>query len=118
MAYLIVKYAITAAIIVLVSEVAKRMDRLGALIAALPFVTILAMIWLWVEKQPMEKISNHAFYTFWFVFPTLPMFLVMPWMLNKGIGFWPTMLTGALVTFASFGLMAWVGKQFFGVELM
>lgn len=117
MGFLIFKYATTALIIVVVSEVAKRLDRVGALIAALPMVTVLTMIWLWSEKQEMEKIANHAYYTFWFVFPTLPMFLVMPWMLRNGAGFWPTLGTGALVTFACFLLTAWIGKLM-GVELL
>jgi uncharacterized membrane protein (GlpM family) len=117
MGFLIFKYALTAAIIVLVSEVAKRLDRLGALIGALPMVTVLAMIWLWAEKQEMEKIANHAYYTFWFVIPTLPMFLVIPWMLRKGVGFWPTLGVGVLVTFGCFLLTAWIGKRM-GVELL
>lgn len=49
---------------VLVSEVAKRSDRLGAVIASLPLVTVLTLIWLQVEDQPAQKISNHAYYTF------------------------------------------------------
>ncbi|WP_431477962.1 DUF3147 family protein, partial [Massilia eburnea] len=79
MAWLIFKYLVTAGVVVAVSEFAKRSDRLGGLIAALPLVTVLALIWLYVEKQPHEKIANHAWYTFWYVVPTLPMFLVFPW---------------------------------------
>jgi hypothetical protein len=74
MAFLILKYAVTALVIVVVSEVAKRSDRAGALIASLPLVTVMAMIWLYVEKQPDAKIANHAYYTFWYVLPTMPMF--------------------------------------------
>ncbi|MGE4407087.1 DUF3147 family protein, partial [Pseudomonas sp.] len=75
MGWIITKYLLTAAVVVLVSEVAKRSDRLGGLLAALPLVTVLAMVWLYVERQPLEKIANHAWYTFWYVLPTLPMFL-------------------------------------------
>ena len=75
MYWIITKYLITAAVVVAVSEVAKRSDRLGALIASLPLVTLLALTWLYIEKQPAEKIANHAWYTFWYVVPTLPMFL-------------------------------------------
>jgi hypothetical protein len=64
MLWLITKYAVTALLIVVISEVAKRSDRLGSLVAALPTVTVLTLIWLYVEKQPPEKISNHAWYTF------------------------------------------------------
>jgi len=91
MSWLITKYLITAAVVVVVSELARRSDKLGALIAALPIVTILVMIWLYVENQPMEKIANHAWYTFWYVVPTLPMFLIFPTLLHL-FGFWPSLV--------------------------
>jgi F0F1-type ATP synthase assembly protein I len=74
--FVVIKYIVTAAVVVAVSEFAKANDKLGGLIAALPMVTVLALIWLYVEKQPVAKISNHAYYTFWYVIPTLPMFYV------------------------------------------
>lgn len=117
MALLITKYAITALVIVLVSEVAKRSDRVGALIAALPLVTVMVMIWLHVEKQPTAKIANHAYYTFWYVLPTLPMFLLMPWMMNRGAGFWPSLLAGCGLTIVCFGVAAVVLKRF-GIGLL
>ena len=116
MSLLLTKYAVTAFVIVLVSELAKRMDRVGALISSLPFVTVMVMIWLHWEKQPIGKISNHAWYTFWYVLPTLPMFLLMTWMLNRGHGFWPALGAGAVCTFVCFALTALVMKRF-GVVL-
>lgn len=117
MALLITKFLVTSFIIVLVSEVAKRTDKIGALIASLPFVTIIVMIWLYVENQGAEKIANHAYYTLWFVVPTLPMFAQIPFMLRKGYNFWLTMGVGVLVTFTSFLITVWIGKKF-GVALM
>ena len=116
MAWIITKYLITAAAVVLISEVAKRSDKLGGLIAALPMVTFLALIWLYVEKQPAEKISNHAWYTFWYVVPTLPMFLAFPF-LHERIGFWPTLGASALITVVCFAVFAYVMKHF-GIELL
>jgi len=60
MTWIVTKYLITAAMVVAVSEFAKRSDKLGALIAALPMVTVLTLIWLHVEKQPESKVANHA----------------------------------------------------------
>lgn len=117
MAWLITKFLLTSLIIVLVSEVAKRTDKIGALIASLPFVTVLAMIWLFVENQGTEKIANHAYYTLWYVLPTLPMFALIPWMLRRGCHFWLTLAAGVILTFICFLLTAWIGKRF-GVELM
>ena len=112
MLFLIVKYAVSAFVIVLASEVAKRSDRWGALVSSLPFVTIMIMIWLYAEKQGSEKIAAHALYTFWFVIPTLPMFLLMPWMLKQGIAFGWSLLAGILATFLCFVISAWIGKSF------
>lgn len=116
MTLLVIKYALTSFVIVLVSELAKRSDRVGALISSLPFVTVLVMIWLHVEKQGSQKIGNHAYYTFWYVLPTLPMFLVMPWLLAKGINFWVSLTLCVLVTFICFILTALVARRF-GVQL-
>lgn len=116
MLWLITKYLITAAIVVLVSEVAKRSDKLGGLLAALPLVTVLALIWLYVEKQPQQKIANHAWYTFWYVVPTLPMFLAFPALLAR-IGFWPSLLASVVITVLCFGLFALALRRF-GIELL
>ncbi len=116
MGWLIAKYLLTAAVVVLVSEAAKRSDRLGGFLAALPLITVLAMIWLYVERQPLEKIANHAWYTFWYVLPTLPMFLLFPRLLAR-LGFWPALLAGALLTIACFGLLALLLRRF-GVQLL
>jgi hypothetical protein len=116
MGWLITKYAITAAIVVLVSELAKRSDKLGGFIAALPLVTVLALIWLHVESQPQEKLANHAWYTFWYVLPTLPMFLVFPALLPR-LGFWPTLLACVVLTVVCFAVLAAVLHRV-GIELI
>ena len=116
MGWLITKSLITAMVIVAASELAKRNDKLGALIVALPTVTILAMIWLYVEKQPSEKIANHAWYTFWYVLPTLPMFLLFP-MLMQRYSFWLSLLISSLITVICFWLFSLLLKQF-GIDLL
>ncbi|KAA0071046.1 DUF3147 family protein [Rhodanobacter sp. T12-5] len=116
MAWLVTKYLITAAVVVLVSEVAKRSDRLGGLFGALPLVTVLALIWLYVEHQPQTKIANHAWYTFWYVVPTLPMFLAFPLLLPR-LGFWPTLLACVAITVVCFWLFAQLVRRF-GIELL
>lgn len=116
MAWIISKYFITAAVVVLVSELAKRSDKLGGFVAALPLVTVLTLIWLYVEQQPQAKIANHAWYTLWYVIPTLPMFLVFPWLLPR-LGFWPTLLASVIITVVCFGLFALLLRRF-GIELL
>lgn len=116
MAWIVTKYLITSAVVVLVSEFAKRSDKLGALIAALPLVTVLTLIWLHVEQQPETKLANHAWYTFWYVVPTLPMFLVFPALLAR-IGFWPALGASVVLTVACFVVFA-LGVRRFGIALL
>ncbi|MDO8314792.1 MAG: DUF3147 family protein [Rugosibacter sp.] len=115
MLWLITKYLTTAAVVVLVSELAKRSDKLGGLVAALPLVTILTLIWLQIENQPESKIANHAWYTFWYVVPTLPMFLAFPLLLPR-LGFWLTLLASVVITVICFGLFALAVRRA-GIEL-
>lgn len=116
MLWLTFKYLLTAAVVVVVSEAARRSDRLGAVLGALPLVTILAMVWLYVEKQPVSKIANHAYFTFWYVLPTLPMFLIFPWLLQR-FGFVLALFAGAAITVMCFLLLATVLRRY-GVQLM
>jgi uncharacterized membrane protein (GlpM family) len=115
MAWIISKYALTALVVVLVSELAKRSDKLGALVAALPLITILSLIWLHLENQSAEKIANHAWYTFWYVVPTLPMFLAFPLLLSR-LGFWPALLACVVISAVSIGMFALLVKRF-GIQL-
>lgn len=116
MGWLIGKTLLTAIVVVLVSELAKRSDRLGGFVAALPMITVLTLIWLQVEGQSQDKIANHAWYTFWYVLPTLPMFLAFPWLLPR-LGFWPSLLACALLTVVCFGLLALLLRRF-GIHLL
>lgn len=116
MAWLITKYLVTAALVVVVSEAAKRSDKLGGLVAALPLVTVLTLVWLHVEGQPASKLANHAWYTFWYVLPTLPMFLVFPALLSR-MGFWLALAVCVGITVACFGLLALAGRRY-GLELL
>ena len=116
MAWIITKYLLTAGMVVFISEAAKRSDRLGGFIAALPLITLLTLAWLYIENQQEEKIANHAYYTFWYVIPTLPMFLLFPYLLPK-LGFWITMGACVVIAVICFGLFALLMKGF-GINLL
>ena len=104
----LVKTAVTVAIIVAVSEIVKRSPSLGALIVALPFTSILVMVWMQVEGQPASKIATHSTSTFWFVLPTLPMFLVLPKLLEAKWNFYLALLACCALTTALFFAMEWI----------
>lgn len=112
MLYLAAKAILSGIIIAIVSEVAKRSPGLGALIASLPLVSILAMIWLWRDTSDATRIANHAEATFWLVLPTMPMFLVLPWLLRQGTDFWLALGLSCLMTIALYLLTLWLLPKF------
>ncbi|ARF49716.1 MULTISPECIES: DUF3147 family protein [Pantoea] len=116
MLWLLSKYAITALMVVVISEAAKRSDRLGGLLAALPLVTILVLVWMKLEGQTQTKIAAHAWYTFWYVVPTLPMFILFPFLYQR-TGFWLTLGLSCVLTLIVFVLWAVLLKRW-GIELL
>ena len=113
----LVKLFLSAAIIVLVNKVQLFNDRLSALLIALPLTSLVAMIWMHQANQSPERLANHAEGTFWFVLPTLPMFLIMPWMLRHGWSFWATLAVNCLLTAGFFWITVFVLRRF-GIDLM
>lgn len=111
MGYLIAKALISGVVIAIVSEVAKRSPGLGALIASLPLISILGMIWLWRDTADAPRMAAHAEATFWFVLPSLPMFLLVPALLRKGVAFWPALAAGCLLTVGLYLAMVWAGPR-------
>ncbi|MGD9665501.1 MAG: hypothetical protein AB7U34_09885, partial [Novosphingobium sp.] len=59
-----------------------------------------------------SNMAAHAEATFWFVLPSLPMFLLIPFMIRQGYSFWISLLTGCILTIVLYGLMVWVGPKF------
>ena len=114
--FIFFKFIITALIIVIVTEIAKFNDRIGGLIAALPITTFIILFWLHYEKNSIEKISNHASYTLLYVLPTLPMFLIFPYLLDR-FSFWVTLLSSGLISVACFWLISLLVK-YFGIDLV
>ena len=116
MLYFILKCALSGIIVAVVSEVARRSPAFGALIVSLPLVSLLGMIWLWRDTGDAARIANHAEATFWYVLPSLPMFLVLPAMLRAGIGFWASVGAGCALTITLYFVTAWSLAKF-GIDL-
>lgn len=88
----------------------------GALIAALPLISVLSMIWLWRDTGDADRMAQYAQSTFWFVLPSLPMFLLIPTLLKRGLAFWPALAAGCLLTILLYiGMVAGLGR--IGVKL-
>jgi len=98
MLYYILKFFVSALIIVLVSEIAKRSSGFAALIASLPLTSLLAIIWLHIDGSESTQIAELSSQIFWLVLPSLVFFLVLPLLLQKGLGFWPSLALSATAT--------------------
>ena len=112
MLYLAIKALISGIIIAAVSEIAKRSPGFGALVASLPLVSVLGMMWLWHDKPDAANMADHATATFWYVLPSLPMFLLIPPLLRHGVPFWLTLLVGCALTVVLYLAMIWIGPRF------
>ncbi|MEQ1931694.1 MAG: DUF3147 family protein [Parvularculaceae bacterium] len=116
MHYLVVKAVISAILVVAVSEFAKRSPAFGALVASLPLVSVLGMIWLWRDTSDPVRLADHAQATFWYVLPSLPMFLLIPAMLRAGAPFWLSLGAGMILTAVLYLIMTFVLARF-GISL-
>jgi len=112
MLYLVVKAILSGVLIAAISTIAKRYPGFGALVASLPLVSVLGMMWLWRDKPDPENMAAHVGATFWFVLPSLPMFLLIPALLRSGVGFWMALGLGCALTIGLYLLMVWVGPRF------
>lgn len=110
--YDIVKILITASLIVLISEISKSNAILGGFIKSLPLVSLLAFMWVYVETHDTDKIATLAFSTFWFVLPTLPMFLVLPYLLKRGYPFYLSLSIAIMVMLLCYGVTLFLLKWF------
>lgn len=114
--YAIFKAALSGIMVSVVSETARRSPSFGGLIASLPLVSVLAMIWLWRDTQDAQRIAAHAESTFWYVLPSLPMFLVLPALLRHGVHFYLALALSCVLTIVLYALMIAVMKRF-GINL-
>lgn len=109
---LAMKALLSGALIVAIAEIGRRLPTVAALIASLPLVSVLGMILLWWGRPDAENMARHAEATFWYVLPSLPMFLLMPMLLRQGTGFWVALLAGCALTVLLYLLMTVFGRRF------
>ena len=103
----ILKVALTSAVVVAVSEIAKRSTLAGSILASLPLTSLLAFVWLYSETGDLQKIGSLSHGIFWLVLASLPFFLILPALLNAGWGFWPSMGVAAASTVVAYAGMTY-----------
>ena len=116
MTYYIVKIVVTTALIVAISEIAKRSTLIGAILASVPLVSVLAMIWLYVDTRDVTRISSLSTSVFWLVIPSLALFLALPVLLKQGVNFYLSMAISIGLTVGCYWIMV-SALNHFGVEL-
>jgi hypothetical protein len=106
------KALLSGALIVAIAEIGKRLPAMGALVASLPLVSVLGMMLLWHQRPDAENMAIHAEATFWYVLPSLPMFLLIPMLLRGGTNFWIALTAGCIMTVALYMAMMHIGPRF------
>lgn len=106
----------TTLLVVVISEIAKRSSFAGALLASIPLISVLAMLWLYVDTKDVDKVSALATSVFWLVLPSLVLFLTLPSMLKQGVNFYMSLTVAVAVTVGGYFLMVQV-LNYFGIKL-
>ena len=116
MTYTIIKLLITTVLIVAISEISKRSSLIGAILASVPLISVLAMIWLYQDTKDISKVSELSIGVFWLVIPSLALFISLPLLLKQGINFYVSMIISIAITIACYYLMI-IGLKNFGIKI-
>jgi uncharacterized membrane protein (GlpM family) len=107
----IIKIVVSALVVVVVSEIAKRSSLLGGLLASLPIVSFMAMIWLYVDTRDAEKVASLSTNIFWLVLPSLVFFLILPWLLKARVQFAASFALATVAMLLSYGIIILLAKK-------
>ncbi|MFH1701260.1 MAG: DUF3147 family protein [Candidatus Zixiibacteriota bacterium] len=116
MGFYTVKIVLTTASIIAISEIARRSSFFGALLASIPLISVLAMLWLYIDTKDVAKVSALSMSVFWLVIPSLTLFLVLPLLLKQGWNFYLSITISIGLTVVSYWLMITILNHF-GVKL-
>jgi hypothetical protein len=106
-----IKILLTAAVVVAVSEIAKRSSFWAALLASIPLTSVLAFVWLYVETGSVARVAALSVGIFWLVIPSLLLLVALPLLLRAGWGFWPSLLVSVAATALAYLAMAWLLRR-------
>ena len=116
MSYYLVKIIVTTLLVVLISEVAKKSSLVGAILASIPLISVLAMLWLYIDTRDIEKVSSLASSVFWLVLPSLALFAVFPLLVKQGLNFYLSLGISISITIACYFILVSILAHF-GVKL-
>lgn len=116
MLYYALKVGISALVIVMIAEIAKRNTAAAALLAAVPLTSLLAFMWMRIEGAEPARIAELSVQIFWLVLPSLVLFLLLPLLIRLGLDFWLSLAASVAATAASYLAMLPLLRKF-GVQL-
>lgn len=116
MTYYIIKLVITTLLIVLISEIAKRSSLAGAMLAAIPLVSILAMIWMYIDTNDSSSAVEFSNSIVWLIVPSMTLFIAFPILIKKGVSFYPSLLISIVMTIVAYYSVIFVLEKF-GIKL-
>lgn len=105
MVYAIVKVLVSAVLIAAISEVARRSSLLGAVLASIPLVSVLAMLWLYYDTRDSGQVARLSYGVFWMVLPSLVLFILLPLLLKWQLAFAPALLLSLAATVLAYFAM-------------
>lgn len=112
MTYFILKAALSGLLIAIISEIARRYPSFGGLIASLPLISLMAIIWLWRDTGgDVAQVSAHARATLWYVIPSLPFFLILPALLERNVHFWLSLAVASIIAICLYLLAIWLAGR-------
>ena len=100
------KLALTCTIVIAVSEVAKRSSLWGAILASIPLISVLGILWLYVDTRDAVRVSRLSTSIFWLVLPSLGLFLALPLLLRWKVNFYVSLGVAIAVTACGYLAMA------------
>jgi hypothetical protein len=112
----LIRALLSGLIVALISIVARKSPNLGGLIASIPLVSTLGMVWLWRDTQDAKLVADYVQSAFWYFLPSMPMFLVIPALLRGGVNFWVALAAGCVLTIVLYLITIQIAARF-GVTL-
>lgn len=111
MAYLLLKALLSGAIVAAVSEIARRFPGWGGLVASLPLISLLAMTWLYLDTREPLKVADLASSTFWFILPSMPLFVILPRLIRSGWSVPVAMAASVVITLLLYAALFWAAPR-------
>ena len=112
----ITRALLSGIIVAAIALLAKRSPAMGGLLASIPLVSTLGMIWLWRDTKDSELVADYVGSAFWYFLPSMPMFLIIPALLRHGVNFWVSLGVGCVVTILLYLITISIAARF-GVRL-